>query len=401
MKNNSVNYIYMTIIILVMTFSMRATNNMIITTVPLLSKIDLHFPEVIVGVTSTIIYLFTFMVTFYINPRLNHVLRRKLFITANIALIFVLISYFFADYITIWISSAIAGLSYGMLIPNLLTSSSLLKDQKKRERLIAIYSVGLSLSLILGPSIEDYLLTIFINNYRVVFLFFIPVVFAGFISSLFIEFPETKNETRKNMFKNDGVKVSILTVTTYNIPFAALSIFLTLFAIARFHVSGAVAYSPYIYFFSISFLTRIIITARPFKSLKLPLIFSISITGLVLILFPFIPTFTVFILLMMLLGIPHGIIFPISTIMISRGTTIEQRSAANSYFMAYNNILFMTVPLTFGYIVGFIGYENSFLLLVIPVIISAIYLFKRYGNDERFFHKNKRIGDINANTVKR
>lgn len=399
MKNNSVNYIYMTIIILVMTFSMRSTNNMIITTVPLLSKIDLHFPEVVVGITSTIIYLFTFIVTFYINPRLNHTLRRKLFITANIALIFVLISYFFADYITVWISSAIAGLSYGMLIPNLITSSSLLKDQKQRERLIAMYSVGLSLSLVLGPSIEDYLLTIV--NYRTVFLLFIPIVFAGFIASLFIKFPETKNETRKNMLKNDGLKVSMLTVTTYNIPFAALSIFLTLFAISRFHVSGAVAYSPYIYFFSVSFLTRIIMTLRPFKSLKLPLIFSIGVTGLVLILFPFIPTFTVFILLMMLLGIPHGTIFPISTIMISRGTTVEQRSAANSYFMAYNNILFMTVPLTFGYIVGFIGYENSFLLLVIPVIISAIYLFKRYGNDERFFHKNKKISNINVNTVKR
>ena len=34
-----------------------------------------------------------------------------------------------------------------------------------------------------------------------------------------------------------------LTITTYNVPFAALSVFLTLYAIARFHVSGAVAYS--------------------------------------------------------------------------------------------------------------------------------------------------------------
>lgn len=389
MKNNSINYIYIVITILVMTFSMRATNNMIITTVPLLAKINLHFSEIFVGMISSVMYLFTFIVTFYINPRLNHKLRRILFIGANIVLIFVLLSYFFADAIIIWISSAVAGLAYGIMLPNLITSSSLLKDQKQRERLISIYSVGLSLSLILGPSIEDYLLTII--SYRYVFLFFIPIVFAGFIASLFIKFPETKNETRKSVLKNDGLKAAILTITTYNIPFAALSIFLTLFAISRFHVSMSVAYSPYIYFFSASLATRLIMTARPFKSIKLPLIFSISITGLVLLLFPFIPTFTVFILLMMLLGIPHGSIFPISTIMISRGTTLEQRSAANSYFMAYNNVLFMIVPLMFGYIVRFIGYENSFLVLVIPVIISAVCLFKIYGRNRTFFPLNKNI----------
>ncbi len=388
-KNNNVNYIYMVITILVMTFSMRATNNMVITTTPLLAKIDLHFSEFYVGIISTLIYLFMFVVTFYINPRLNHKLRRRLFITANAALIFVLLSYFFADAITIWLSSAIAGLAYGIMLPNLITSSSLLKDQKQRERLISLYSVGLSLSLILGPSIEYYLLTIV--DYRYVFLFFIPAVFAGFITSLFIKFPETKNETRKNVLKNDGLKAAMLTITTYNIPFAALSIFLTLFAISRFHVSGSVAYSPYIYFFSVSLATRLMMMLRPFKSIRLPLIFSIAITGIVLSLFPFIPDFTAFIVLMMLLGIPHGSIFPISTIMISRGTTLEQRNAANSYFMGYNNILFMIVPLIFGYIVGIIGYENSFLVLLIPVIISGIYLFKIYGENKMFFPGNKKI----------
>ena len=77
--------------------------------------------------------------------------------------------------------------------------------------------------------------------------------------------------------------------------------------------------------------------------------------------------------------------------MISRGTTLEQRNAANSYFMGYNNILFMIVPLIFGYIVGIIGYENSFLVLLIPVIISGIYLFKIYGENKMFFPGNKKI----------
>ncbi|WMT52046.1 MAG: MFS transporter [Ferroplasma sp.] len=376
----------MAITVIIMTFSMRATNNMIITTVPLLAKIDLGFSRFLVGIISAVIYLFTFTVTFYINPRLNSTIRRKLFIGANVAILVALVGYYFADGITVWIISALAGLAYGIMMPNLITSSSLLKDQRDRERLISLYSVGLSLSLILGPTIEDYILTFV--SYRDVFLFFIPVVVAGLIVSTMIKFPNTKNETRANVMKNDGLRASILTITTYNVPFAALSIFLTLYAISKFHVSGAVAYSPYIYFFSVSFLTRIALTVHPLKHIKIPLIISIIITGFALTMFPFLSTFTDFLLLMMLLGIPHGSIFPMSTIMIARGTTVEQRSAANSYFMAYNNILFMIIPLVFGYIVGFIGYDYSFFILIIPVIASAIYLFKIYGNNSTIFISN-------------
>jgi DHA1 family multidrug resistance protein-like MFS transporter len=392
MEKKNISFIYMAITVIIMTFSMRATNNMIITTVPLLAKIDLGFSRFLVGIISAVIYLFTFTVTFYINPRLNSTIRRKLFIGANVAILVALVGYYFANGITVWAISALAGLAYGIMMPNLITSSSLLKDQRERERLISLYSVGLSLSLILGPTMEDYILTFV--RYREVFLFFIPVVVAGLIVSTMIKFPDSKNETRANVMKNDGLRASIFTITTYNVPFAALSIFLTLYAISKFHVSGAVAYSPYIYFFSVSFLTRIALTIHPLKHIKTPLIISIVITGFALTMFPFLSTFTDFLLLMMLLGIPHGSIFPMSTIMIARGTTVEQRSAANSYFMAYNNILFMIIPLVFGYIVGFIGYDYSFFILIIPVIASAIYLFKRYGNNSTIFisnlkHRNK------------
>jgi MFS family permease len=400
MEKKNISFAYLAITVIIMTFSMRATNNMIITTVPLLAKIDLGFSSFLVGIISAVIYLFTFTVTFYINPRLNSTTRRGLFIGANIAILFSLIAYYFADGITIWAISALAGLAYGIMMPNLITSSTLLKDQKERERLISLYSVGLSLSLILGPGIEDYILTTFVS-YRDVFLFFIPVVVAGVIISTMIKFPHTKNETRINVMKNDGFKAGILTITTYNIPFAALSIFLTLYAIARFHVSGAVAYSPYIYFFSVSFLTRIVLTIHPLKHIKIPLIISIIITGISLTMFPFLTTFTSFLLVMMLLGIPHGSIFPMSTIMIARGTTIEQRSAANSYFMAYNNMLFMIIPLVFGYVVGFIGYDYSFFILIVPVILAATYLFKIYGSNSTIFISNKKPMRLNAVAAKK
>ena len=370
-----------------MTISMRSSDNMVITTVPLLSEINLGFSKFLVGIISALFYSSTFIATFYLNPRLNSTIRRKIFVSSNVVITILLLLYYFSDAIILWPVSALSGLAYGMLIPNLITSASLVNDQKARERLISLYSVGLSLSLIIGPAFEDYILAATGDNYREVFLYFIPIAIVGLVASIWINFPENRKENRKYAIKNKALKVSILTITTYNVPFAALSIFLTLFAISRFHVSGSVAYSPYIYFFSISFATRLFMTWRPFRYIKRPLIVSIIITSLVLISFPFLPNFTSFIFVMMLLGIPHGSIFPVSTIMISRGTTLEERADVNSYFMAYNNLLFMIIPLVFGYVVKFIGYSISFVILVIPVVITTILLFKKYGKDEIFFHK--------------
>ena len=47
-------------------------------------------------------------------------------------------------------------------------------------------------------------------------------------------------------------------------------------------------------------------------------------------LFPFIPNYTDFLILMMVLGIPHGSIFPISTVQIARGSTIEERNGKSA-----------------------------------------------------------------------
>ncbi|WP_287950041.1 hypothetical protein [Acidiplasma sp.] len=113
MEKKNISFIYLAITVIIMTFSMRATNNMIVTTVPLLAKIDLGFSRFLVGIISAVIYLFTFTVTFYINPRLNSRIRRHLFIGANFAILFSLISYYFANGITIWAISALAGLAYG------------------------------------------------------------------------------------------------------------------------------------------------------------------------------------------------------------------------------------------------------------------------------------------------
>jgi MFS family permease len=141
------------------------------------------------------------------------------------------------------------------------------------------------------------------------------------------------------------------------------------------------AYLPFVFFFAVSMLTRIYISIRPFKNLRNPLIFAPAITVLALILFPFLPDYTAFVAVMMLLGIPHGSIFPVSTVEISRGSSIEERNAVNSYYYAYNMSLFMVIPLIFAAIIPYIGFEKTFALLIIPVLASIIIIYRRYWKD--------------------
>ena len=156
-------------------------------------------------------------------------------------------------------------------------------------------------------------------------------------------------------------------------------------AVERFGVSSSTAYSVFIFFFAVSFITRLSMAIRPFKALFIPLLVSSVITIGSLLALPFMSTFTVFIILMAVLGIPHGSIFPISSMLIARGTTPEERSVANSYFMAYNNVLFIVVPVVFGFLSLHIGFQDSFAILgIIALLSTATMIVMQKKNRELF-----------------
>ncbi|ARM75699.1 MFS transporter [Acidianus manzaensis] len=376
------NFLYLAITLSLLTIASRATNNMVVTTLPDLGKYVFNFNNLIAGALDSLIYIATFISTSYLNPKFNPAIRRKMFIIANAIIALTLVGYYLSNIDLLWIITVVSGISFGLILPNLITSASLSNDKKTAERLLGLYSTSLSISLILGPSLESYILYVTGKDYRDVFLFFIPIALLGFALSWTMKFPDVKKEERGiSVLKSKGFISSILSITTYNVPFAAFTAFLTIYGIEKFHLSPAVAYSAYIPFFALSFLTRTFMTIRPFNSLRMPLLVSILITIFGVVGMTFAPTVIIFLVSMALLGIPHGSIFPMSTIMIARSTTQEERNAVNSYFLAYNNILFTTIPAIVGYLSQLIGLSYSILILEIPVIISALIFFRLFWSD--------------------
>ncbi len=377
MKTNARSSLYLIVIVILATVSARSVNNMISTTMPLLSRYQLLFTNSEVGALSALGFITTFISTSFINPFLSSSRRRRLFITASGLSIPLLIAYYLSNSIIIWINAIIFGFIYGLILPNLITIASMGADRKSSERLLNIYSMSLSLSLVIGPVLETLLLTRF--TYRDMFLLFLPLATPLFLISWKFHFPETeKNERKSSVLKNEGLLSAILAITTYNVPFGIITTFFAIYAKEVFDVPRAIAYSIFIPFYLVSFSTRFAMSIRPFDELRRPLAISILLTAVGLMIVALAPSFYIMIIGMLILGIPHGSVFPMTTIMISRATSPGERNAANSYFIAYNNVLFTVLPPLYGVLISILSFRVPILLLLIPTIVASLILYKKY-----------------------
>lgn len=385
--NSRLSLTFVVLTLVIATISARSVNNMVITTIPFLAKYTFSFSNAFVGLLSAVLNISTFAVTSYLNPHMRSSTRRKVFILSSGSIPVILFLYYLSTPVMLWPVSIVSGLAFGVLFPNIITSATLHGDHLVQMRLLAIYSLSLSLSLVMGPSIETWLLTFL--GYKQIFLPFILIALAGFLASPFIKFPEARREiTGRAALRNRGLISAILAITIYNVPFAAITSFLVIFAVGKFSISSSTAYSVFIYFFFTSFAARLSMAIKPLNNLFAPLVIASSITVLCLGLIPFMNSFLFFILVITLLGIPHGAIFPMASMLIARGTTPAERSVANSYFMAYNNSLFIAVPVVIGIVSDIAGFTFSFIVLAIASTVSAGMLTVVYRNNTHLFSRN-------------
>jgi len=138
LKRVSSSLMYVAVIISLMTIATRATNNMVTTTVGPLAKYQFGFSNVQVGILTAVMYATTLFSTSYLNPVLVSTMRRKLFIASNGAIAILLLAFFVSSPILVWPISALAGLAFGLVMPNLITSASLVNDKRWAQRLLSL-----------------------------------------------------------------------------------------------------------------------------------------------------------------------------------------------------------------------------------------------------------------------
>jgi fucose permease len=89
-------------------------------------------------------------------------------------------------------------------------------------------------------------------------------------------------------------------------------------------------------------------------------------------------------LAMAILGVPHGSVFTVSTIIIVRTTTLEERNAVNSLFLSYLVVLGMAIPPALGAAAELWGYGAMWLLLAPLVAAMSAAFFSLFGKTKEF-----------------
>ncbi|BDC19543.1 MFS transporter [Acidianus sp. HS-5] len=371
-------FLYMAVTIFTLTFAIRASNNMLITTVPLISAYVFHFSSVLIGIVSSMLSISTFISSFFINSRLDSSKRRSLFLISSAIYALTFPLFFIANEILILPLSFLAGFSLGFLFPNIITLSSSFNDRRKSEQMLALYTTALSLSLIISPGLESLILQRF--TLRQAFLFFSLLAFLVLAISLTIKFPESHrkrkvNSKAKEIIFSPKFLSPFFNNLMYDIPFAFIEVFGGIYAIDYFHASYSMATLLFTLYFLTSFIGRALFTlAAPSNIFRIIILnVVLSITGLFLAFISF--SISLYIISLLILGIPHGLTYPSSLIIIERNFADDERSAANSYFTGILIGLGGVVPMIMGGVVSLIGIRKSFLLLTMVVLAFFIMFF--------------------------
>lgn len=171
----------------------RASSNMVQTTLPILGRYVFGLGPFYGGLAISVYNVLGIFGNYVVNPRLSGRTQRRsvLALTAAVAVSSLLLT--FSGPVTAVILGGVIGFSFGIIFPSVITTVSL-TGGKDGERLLALFTTALTMSLVLGPILESYILTF---SYRLVFLFFSFVAAAMFLSSLKVRFATTSKQSLK------------------------------------------------------------------------------------------------------------------------------------------------------------------------------------------------------------
>ncbi len=370
-SNSGVSFVRIVLIIMIITFSIRASNNMLTTSVPLLVKYYFGFSETEVGLIAALLSFTTFLTTALLNAKLSANKRRIAFIVSNMIYMLVFLGIWISNFYSIWILAAVMGVLLGFIMPNIITAAGLFNDPKTRDRILAIYTVVLSFSLIIGPLIESELLKFV--DIREAFLIFASFGFISFVLSPFMKFPvEKKKKIKVKVFSNYGFRSAVFNIMAYNIPFAVLIAFAGIYERDTFNISLSLVTLVFSLFFLTSFLSRIYLSVKPPHNIKFMMNETIILTFIGITVMILSKNLEIFIVSFMILGIPHGFAYPISIITLGRSFKDKFRNAANSYFFAIMMAVGVLLPTLSGFSIDNVGFKLTFIFIAFLILVLLV-----------------------------
>lgn len=383
------------VLLFVTTFLLRMTGNMVQTTIPLFAQDYLGMDAAQIGLASAL-----FIGAGIASPLLIVSRVRVDSLTASLLAFSSLFAlavplYYFSDSILSFIALILATSVASSTVMLLMLTSAQTMRPGSAHRTIGIYTVALSSSLVFGPALEGIVAGSY-SGLRPVFLAFFPFVLASVlliaVRHVFharsggggqpgrraAALPTMKDARR--LLSSRGFLLPTLGQMSYSIVFASILSFGGILAEQSIGAGYGMVFYLFGAFFATSWATRIVLTLAPDvrrKTLLLSISIVVSVAGMSMIRFS--NSAPLMFLSFAILGIPHGLQYPVSTMMIAQATPRERLPVANALFTSAGAIPFAAAPIAIGYLSGTFGLPVSFMLMALPVVgIWLAFLFVQF-----------------------
>ncbi|MHB8282286.1 MAG: MFS transporter [bacterium] len=414
----------------------RANTMMVQSINPLFVKYVLHTSLVYVGIATAVYAASTLLVRYIVSIRVKPAHITKFIITGMILFSIALLGYFFSNSLMEFLLFVvISGFATAIIMPFLLSLVNFVSDKKDIEKNLTIYSLMLSVALVIGPLLGTLMLSVFSIKYIYLLLF----VFA--IAGLF--FAMKINKTAKNKIKeklahgdniadsisepNDSVLIDkhgsgidaiepekeinnnsnnrhnnikvkqkkdrlifrlfknkkFLEVVFYNtvfsISFASIVAFGGVYARDNFQAPYFLITLLFAIFFISSLITRLVLlffTKKGKIKQKMNIMnISILLSSLSFAAMVLSNNIIFYALALVLLGIPHALIFPIGTMRISEVVEVKQIVAANTIYQSNFDIGGIIGPLFLAYIGE--AYSIKLIFFLLAVFLGLAFILGR------------------------
>ena len=173
--------------------------------------------------------------------------------------------------------------------------------------------------------------------------------------------------TIPRLFRNRGFNFGFYGNLTYSFPFVIIMTYGSLIAKYYSGLSPAMFFYALTSFFFVSMITRLSMSFHPpenrYRLMFVSLAFTIvGFVALTLSRNPY-----EFVISMILLGFPHGSIYPIATMSVSSSVQKSEISIAFATFNIIHNILNLPLPAAFGYIAQIATIRIAMLVMIAPM----------------------------------
>jgi len=401
--------------VLVATALFRATQNMGQTTLALLGKDRLGITASTIGWVGAAVGLVSVAVAMLGASRVPARLALVAASGAAVLLTVSLLVFAAASSLPMFVAAAVVfGVASGVGLPSLTTNVGA-RSGPDRERALALFTLALSASLALGPLLETAVLSAANQDLRVPFVVFAAFPLIGATVGLSgwrsarrrSALAETRrrqslpgagaqapgNEPgtseapgERDVPAREGVEVAplrplwsilgwraaLMVQLVYSIPFAGIVIFGGLVARDAYGVTPAVAQLAFTALFVTSMAGRAWLAWRPLGARKAQAVAAsvlLSVAGLLLLALGH--GVIELMVAMALLGIPHGVIFPVVLSLVASSTTPAELPKANAVLLGGTSLTSVVMPAVLGAIIAGLGYRDMVLFLLVPIVVIS------------------------------